>query len=328
MKRFIIKLSFFSLSLIIPILLVVFGEFIIKNSEKFWKIPDDKDYIVLGHSHPECAFNDSLIQNLVNFGLSGEAYLYTYIKLKKLIESNEQLKTIFIECGTNNFLEVMERWTWDKEHLNYNLPRYFTLIDKSEIQLLRNKNCNPFLSVTLKSYIKGIGHSYFNLIFNENSVISKKRRYGGYLYLVRNEIDSLVIVAQKSKINGNSNDVETKVSESNIIYFKKIQKLCKQNNITAYLIRTPVHKMYYNQQEEETYKSILKNEFSNSAFLDFKEFPLTNEEFGDFGHLNYKGAITFSKWFSELLCKGLLLTEKKQEFIDEEILKFSMIRNE
>ena len=328
MKRFLIKLSFFSLSLIIPILLVVLGELIIKNCEKFWKIPDDKDCIVLGHSHPECAFNDSLIQNLINLSLSGEAYLYTYTKLKKLIESNKQLKTVFIEFGTNNFHESMDLWTWDNEHLNYNLPKYFAIIDKTEIRLLRNNNSKLFFSVTPRNYIKEIGYSYYNLLFNGNRVISNKRRYGGYLYLIRNKIDSLVNIDQEIITNKNSNDIPIKTSNTNILYLNKILELCKQNKITAYLIRTPVHKMYSNQQEEEIYKCILNNEFSNSTFLDFKAFPLTDDEFGDFGHLNYKGAEIFSRWFSKLLSKGLLLTEEKQKFIDEEILQFSMTRNE
>ena len=51
-------------------------------------------------------------------------------------------------------------------------------------------------------------------------------------------------------------------------------------------------------------------------FLDFKEYPLTNSEFADLVHLNYNGAKIFSIWFNELLEKGILTKENKQQIID------------
>ena len=51
----------------------------------------------------------------------------------------------------------------------------------------------------------------------------------------------------------------------------------------------------------------LKNEkFNDVTFLDFNDFPLSNREFGDFTHVNYRGAKIFSLWFDVLLEKGLL----------------------
>ena len=64
----------------------------------------------------------------------------------------------------------------------------------------------------------------------------------------------------------------------------------------------------------------IKNEkFENIEFLDFNDFPLKNNEFGDFGHLNYKGAEKFSLWFNGLLDKELLLKSNKNEFVLNEI---------
>jgi len=63
----------------------------------------------------------------------------------------------------------------------------------------------------------------------------------------------------------------------------------------------------------------MEQKFKDVDFLDFNNFPLNNEEFGDFEHLNYKGAKRFSLWFNELLEKGLLSMENKSEFIISEM---------
>ena len=63
------------------------------------------------------------------------------------------------------------------------------------------------------------------------------------------------------------------------------------------------------------------NKFKNIEFIDFSEFPLTDEQFADFGHLNHTGALKFSKWFDKLLQKGLMSTEDKAMFVQKEIEK-------
>jgi hypothetical protein len=54
-------------------------------------------------------------------------------------------------------------------------------------------------------------------------------------------------------------------------------------------------------------------------YLDFLKFPLKNAQFADPEHLNHKGAKVFSQWFNQLLKKGLLEKNNKQDFINEEI---------
>jgi hypothetical protein len=66
---------------------------------------------------------------------------------------------------------------------------------------------------------------------------------------------------------------------------------------------------------------IRKEKFSNIDFLDFNKFPLNDEDFADFGHLNYKGATKFSKWFNTMVNSGLLLNKNKQVLIDQSLSK-------
>ena len=41
------------------------------------------------------------------------------------------------------------------------------------------------------------------------------------------------------------------------------------------------------------YLSLKKQKFENLDFLDFDKFPIKDNEFADFGHLNYKGSKVF-----------------------------------
>ncbi len=96
-------------------------ELVINEYAEF-KLPDNPKYIVLGHSHPECAFNDSLIQNFKNLSQSGESYFYTYFKCKKILETNASIKVVFIEFTNNQLDETMNDWIWKDKYLKYRFP--------------------------------------------------------------------------------------------------------------------------------------------------------------------------------------------------------------
>ncbi len=86
-----------------------------------------------------------------------------------------------------------------------------------------------------------IGYNYYNLLFKENNVITNKSRYGGYLHLNMNKIDSL-INANNFKNDTNNNE-NVHLPEINIHYLHKMLELCKQNEIEVYLIRSPIHEI-------------------------------------------------------------------------------------
>ena len=66
-------------------------------------------------------------------------------------------------------------------------------------------------------------------------------------------------------------------------------------------------------------REILVNNFGDVEVLDFKDYPLPNSCYGDFTHLNYRGAANFSTFFDRLLKGNILGKKGKQLFIDEKI---------
>ncbi len=317
MKKFLLKvLGFFGFFTFIG-LLVLLGDRFILNSNVFWKLPGNTENVILGHSHPECAFNDSIIPNFKNLGASGEAYLYTYIKLKKIIQNNEQVKTVFIEFGTNNVKKNMDEWIWDIKSISGHFPMYFSTLELPELAVVWNNGATDLFKISFKRYIKEIGYHYYSLFFEKGGVVSDKKKYGGYRYLIRNKTDSLI----NARLVENKvfKPIDERISNTNIHYLKKMLELCQQYQIKPILVRCPVHEFYSNPNEEENFRNILNSNFSDVVFIDFEKFPLENDFYGDFGHLNYKGAKVFSEWFSYMLNNGLLYKEDKQGFIDNEI---------
>lgn len=280
--------------------------------------------VILGHSHPECAYNDSLISNCKNLAQSGEAYLYTYLKIKKIISENKQIKTIFIEFEPGQIDTIMDSWTWDDEHISSSFARYYPLMRYPEFKLLWQKNSSAILTYFPKTFIKKMGHNLISILGNKN--IETDNQFGGYKFITRAKLDSLL----KTMVNFPENPakaINPIISYTNIEYLSKIINYCKQNDLKVLLIRSPLYKTYGNDNSEREFRNILNTSFSQTEFIDFRNFPLENEQYGDLGHLNFKGAKTFSIFFDDLIKMDLLKRENKQAFIDSEISKRLVSQN-
>lgn len=306
MKSFIAKILVFSLilcSILIAILLLN------RNFANF-KTNKNSPILIVGHSHSECAYNDSLINKVMNFSQSGETYFYTYFKTQKLIEQNPNIKTVFIEFSNNQITLDMNDWIWGEKYMSYRFPKYGSFMDINSYSILLNKNPKNF------SYSTGI--LIKNCINNIFTGFKFQENIGGYLYLERNLEDSLVTnlhAFSKSK------KIKQELSEYNIEYLRKTVDYLISKNKAVFLIRSPLHNMYEGYSNEEQFQQIRVSKFPDIEFLDFSQFPLSNSEFGDLEHLNHKGATKFSHWLNMLLSNGLLEKNNKQKYIENNMNK-------
>jgi hypothetical protein len=80
MKKYLYKTIAF---LVILFILIVGFELVTAKlmvSNLDFKFENRPKYLVLGHSQPEHAFNDSIIDGLKNLAEGGESYFWTYHK--------------------------------------------------------------------------------------------------------------------------------------------------------------------------------------------------------------------------------------------------------
>lgn len=273
-------------------------------------IPEKDKYVIFGHSHPECAFNDDLIINFKNLSKSGEGYFYTYQKVKEVLSGNNNINAIFVEYTNNSIGKHMDEWIWGYEKMTFFLPQHAPFMEKQDLFLLGKKNHQDFLTIISKS-------TRNNLTRLLSFDFAIRQEYGGYNKLERNKIAELIKERNDNSIDTLKNQ---EISISNLDYLDKIIEYCNVNNVKVYLIRSPQHN-YSPRGNEQELLSIKNEKFKSLEFLDFDKFPLDDNEFGDFGHLNHKGAEVFSSWFNDLIKNGLMSRRNKAAFINTEIKK-------
>lgn len=313
MRYFINRILIFILSIIILIGLVIMSTNIKINNKHIFNLSKNIKFIILGHSHPEGAFNDSLIANSKNLAQSGELYFYTYLKTKKILSENKQIKIVFLEFTNNEIINDMEKWTTSEDQLVYRIPKYAPIMNKDDYQYIIPKNPIAFLKAMPVVFRNNMN----TLVFNYKDYMIAND-WGKYFYNNRHYVDSLLKSNKKIGVN---NDY-LKINNINLFYLNKIIKYCKNNHVELYLMRSPFHKeepVYL--ANESKFSTILKTKFAKQTFLDFKNFPLLNNEYGDLDHLNYKGSKKFSLFFNNLLKHGLLKMKDKQQFINKEMQK-------
>jgi len=310
MKQFIKNVLLFTITCLLLALIIIFIENRIINLQGRFKLANNEKYLFLGHSHAQMAYDDRLIDSSVNQASSGEAYFYTYIKLNKLLESNREIKTVFIEYSNNSISTEMDGWIWDDIHIldRYKVFTAYTHLD--ELKVLGSKNLKATLQCSLKSIVNNI----YYILHPVN--ITKDSMMGGYIYLVRDKTDSILQAHSKNPATLVS---DTNISVLNIDYLQKIIEVCRQKGISVYLIRSPLHPQYPGFSNELKFRNLLKTRLAGAEFLDFKDYPLKNSEYGDLEHVNFRGAKKYSLFFNRLLKEGLLDKPDKQNFINEQM---------
>ncbi len=245
---------------------------------------------MVGNSHPEVAYNDSLISNFKNIASSGEAYLYSYYKLKKVLEQNNEIETVFVEYTNVVVDSEMNEWTWGNTFISKYYPNYGSFFNFRDTGLLLKTNLksliNNFSVLNKKNLLRGFNNDY-----------DFKKYLGGYKYKEPNNFEKKVKTLTY-EINKHS---ITDTSMLNIDYLQEIVQLCLDHNKNICFIRTPQHRLMKMRNNEKIFLEIYNENFNNIPLLDFNNYIMSDSDFIDTQHLNHKGANKISKKLNALL---------------------------
>ncbi|WP_420316467.1 hypothetical protein [Ekhidna sp.] len=313
MKHFLFRLGIISGLAAFLIILAILVPIIIIDSKAEFVLPKSTENLILGTSRSECSFNDSLITNTINFAHSAESYYYSYLKLKKLLEYNEGIRNVFIEFSTYLISDRMDSRIWGDKYLNWRYPNYSSFMNHQDLQVIARNNWKGLLIIQSLSARNNINYVLTSL---PDPLLYFD--WGGYLYLERNKTDSLLKMLSKQPIEKRSYNI----SAVNQEYLIKIINLCREKKVGVIFVRPPIHAKFPHIDENVWTTKNNCELLASIEYLDFKDFPLLNSDFGDLEHLNHRGARKFSHFFNILLEEGLLEQDDKQGFIH------SSIRNE
>lgn len=298
MRKFLIKILIFVLAFAISITLSLFlvNTFISKKGD--FKLPKDTKFVVFGHSHSKCAFNDSVISNLQNVSFGGESYFYSFPKLKQVIDHNPDIEYVFIEFTNSQITKNVEEWMWGNKYLSYHYCIYSPYIK------LRDK---MFLFVHAPiNYLKVIP---IEIKYNASRIIKKEYNFNNYwgFTSVTGDLNTYLDSLNKGVEVVDMIEIDEYISENHLQYLDKMIEYVESQNKTVILVRSPIHKDYEEYfLNENAFQELVKQRYSDITFLDFSNYYLPDSCYKDYRHLNYDGSLVFSKWFNNFISDSLI----------------------
>gem|GEM_PF-5470142 len=283
------------------------------NKPANFKIPEEKKYLVMGHSHAANAFNDAHFKAMYNASEAMEGYMYTYGKLARITGANPQIEAVFLEVTNNQFNRYAESRMWG-EYMENLYPKHMATMDAGANILLLKKCPDKVIGsmpVALRSNLEFVftGKNYVKEKWSEDVIPTETHFVEMYPPLKGNASNTGIL-----------SDDYGMCTES-IWYLAKIAFYCKNNHIPLYFVRSPLLAFLQRSKEDGRFLEIVNREFPEIPFLDFAAFAAEKKEYCDEAHLNGHGSIRFTAMFERLLKNGLLQEKEKQAMIDKEIEK-------
>ncbi len=273
MKKFLIKISFVVLGTAF-LYVILFYIFKIYIHEKKWNQLPNHEVLLIGDSHIETSINHDLWKNSLNFSKSGDCYLYTYTKLKKVLSLNKNTKTVIIPIDYHNLSEKSMNYYKKADILETKLPL--------NLYIGSAKEFNTLLKINPYSSIKSIFNCLSYKFLIQNPYLNQ---YGGYVALNK-------IIGEKEKKDFEKT-FNLNYNPHQINYLKMIKKLCESKKIKLYLITVPKYPHNNILKEREHIQNfVTKNNFNWINFDVCKQ--LNDSSFSDVYHLNKYGAETFT----------------------------------
>lgn len=264
-------------ALLLLILTSLVGLRIVISKNLSWKIPQEKHVLFLGASHVKRGIDDSITKSGYNMANSSERYLFTYLKLKRLLKDNPQIDQLFLQCAPTDLWEHADDKYFAENEQSLYIPTFFPFFSKEELDVYRDDPIQ-FCSMIVHSLLD---FEYYHPQHN-------KKLLGGY---VRD---------YKAFKEMNPKEVEHKMMEGkggntiNRHYLHRIIDLAKSHHVSIHLIYCPVYHPEYVYDQDEFYEAY-KKEFSDIELLDYSHWPVADDERIDAHHLNNKGAQRFTK---------------------------------
>lgn len=292
MKGFLNKVLLFFLILLIA----VAGTFSITYFLSYRNVSnitldDNIHTIICGDSHTKTALNDSIIPNSLNIAHSSEHYLYTFNVLKILLKSNPQIRTVILGFSFHNMSSYYDDNLFEPEKTQYMYPRYISVLDRKAVSMILTSNLSGFVR-DIKDIYQGVNRHIGAKDLSQYGFI------GGFYDSDRtNKNDSTLRRALMYHYYNPDQSLQG-FSTFQLLYLKSIFDMCRDANVRLILMNCPVSREYRAQIParfiEHYYEVAEKYE---DVFIDYHDYIVPEDFYGDGDHLNKSGSKLFSLYF-------------------------------
>lgn len=293
MNFFLKKIRKFSLIIITIVIGSYLANYFLISS---FKLQDrNMSLVFMGDSNVETSIDDSLIDNSINLAASGDSYLYTYIKLRKLIRDHkDQIDTVLVSFSPHNVFENDKIFSKSKIFSSYRI--HYPMMEQNEINLLFNISSKSIIYSILSLPVEFFKNCF--KILNHEPVF-----FGKYVEINKKQVYKFVKNLNENKITKLKN-----YSDIEINYLNKIIYLVENECKTIILINTPkrIEILKHRSYQVNKYRQLYDSIYSHISLVDLSEFELDINDFGDLIHLNKNGAQKISNHIKEVGLKNLI----------------------
>ena len=290
MRLFLKYISKFLIFLFTVFLFIVICNYWLIKSTPI-NFPSKKNILVLGDSTPGCAINDDIFTRSINFSAPAMSYYYSYLKLKKIVETNEYIDTVLLSFSPNNIFD--NNWFASQNHIKHNFCRYYPIMSRSDFRFLLESHPKSVI-YSLRPIALQCLKNIFRKITGDNVL-----QLGGFTSL---DLDRLVFVVQALESGKGTASFRLPkdliLTNVEVIYLNEIAQLCNKEQVKLILINLPkrVELLRHKRYGMEEFQKAYNTEFSQLDYFDFSSMPMENEMYADLLHLNKKGSSYFSNF--------------------------------
>ena len=128
MKKLIIKVLIISQLANITVIGLILSSDLLCRRYFSYDVPEDRNMLIAGDSHPECAITDEVLTNSFNLSQSGSTYYYTYLKVREMIDHNPQIDTLILGYAFGEIDQTRDEWYFDEELVRWKLSTHSFLM--------------------------------------------------------------------------------------------------------------------------------------------------------------------------------------------------------
>lgn len=286
MNKFIQQSLFFALlSLSILIVLISGTSFLCQFIFDF-DIPKNKNVLVVGDSHPQCAIDDSIVPNTFNVSQGGTGYFYSYLKIREAFNRNPHIDTVVLGYSYYDLAKGRDKWFSGDEKIKFFMRNHFFLFTMDDyFELLE---ANPLATIR---------HTPQVIIYSSGIAFCGYPCIGKYKRLKKSKLEEA-----KGKFDEIKQSQQDSSELSYSIYQQKnllkIYEFCESNKIKLILLNTPIHPHLGNhiKNKRTNYFNFVESKTPNAKVVDHSSFKIPEEGFSDLRHLNYNGAKIYSEF--------------------------------
>ena len=244
-----------------------------------WQTDSSISIAFIGASHITRGIDLTNIKHAANFSKPSERYMFTYLKLERLLAANESVDTIVLQCAPTDLWQHTDDKYFAENEMSEFIPLFYPLFGKQEWKAFSGHY------VSLLKYIAQ--HAFDQSLFCENQYLERVGiKQEPELLIEKMDVKSVHKDLAKGECGNNIN----------IEYLNKIITICERYHKKIYLLYCPVYKPEYFYNQKEYYLKISEiRENKHITYLYYSHFYLPDSCFYDAHHLNAEGAKLFTE---------------------------------